>query len=396
MNPKLRSALTLFFLLLMVATSFGTGYIIRDTISLIGKDDNEGLAVYQEAMEIIDREFLGEIPSEQEMVYGAIRGSIGQLDDPYTVFIEPIARDHEREVMTGNFGGIGAYLSRPEEGGPIVLEPMRNNPAEKAGILSGDQLIAVDGTPITVEMETGAVVELIKGEKGTAVILTVIHPDETEPTDVEVIRDDILIPSVAWRVLEDEPTIGYIQLTRFSGESADEVKTAVIELQDAGVEKIIIDLRGNGGGLVDAAIAIADHFISAGTILHRQDRSENERNYNAHSETIAPDIPLVILVDGNTASASEILAGALHDYQRATLIGASKTFGKGSVQLVYDLSDGSSVHVTSAKWFTPDYNPIDKVGLEPDILVELTADGAENGRDEVLERAIDYLNEGNY
>jgi carboxyl-terminal processing protease len=391
MTTQKRNLLTLFFIILLTVSAFGTGYLVSNIVNPASADD--GLTVYREAMEIIDREFIGEIPSQQVMAYAAIRGSMGQLDDPYTVFIEPIARDHEREVMTGNFGGIGAYLSRPEEGGPIVLEPMRNNPAEKAGILSGDELVAVDGTPITDEMETSEVVELIKGEKGTAVILSVIHPDESEPTDVEIIRNEILIPSVAWRVLENEPTIGYIQLTRFSGESADEMKTAVIELQDAGVEKIIIDLRGNGGGLVDAAVAIADHFVSDGTILHRKDRSENERNYNAHAETIAPDIPLVILVDGNTASASEILAGALHDYERATLIGASKTFGKGSVQLVYDLSDGSSVHVTSAKWFTPDYNPIDKVGLDPDILVEITVDGAENGRDEVLERAIAYLNE---
>ncbi len=391
MTAQKRNLLTIFFIILLTVSAFGTGYLIRDVVDPASADD--GLTIYREAMEIIDRQFLGDIPSEQAMAYAAIRGSLGQLEDPYTVFIEPVMRDHEREVMTGNFGGIGAYLSRPEEGGPIVLEPMRNNPAAEAGILSGDELVAVDGTPITLEMETSEVVELIKGEKGTAVILTVIHPDETDPTDVEIIRDDILIPSASWRVLEDEPTVGYIQLTRFSGESADEMKTAVSELQEEGVEKIIIDLRGNGGGLVDAAVAIADHFVDDGTILHRKNRSEDERDYNAHNETIAPDIPLVILVDGNTASASEILAGALHDYERATLIGASKTFGKGSVQLVYDLSDGSSVHVTSAKWFTPDYNPIDKVGLEPDILVELTEDGAENGRDEVLERAIEYLQE---
>ncbi len=390
MTPNKRTLLTIFLTILLVVSSFGTGYLIRDLFDPMAEQGEE-FGVYWEMRKIIGRDFLGDMPSTQALAYAAIRGSLGELGDPYTVFIEPVVRDHEREFITGNYVGVGAHLYRSEESGDIILEPTPNNPAEKAGILWGDILTAVDGTIIPPDMDLTEIVEMIKGEKGTAVVLTVIHPDESNPADIEVIRDTILIPSVTWRILEEDEKIGYIQLTRFSGESADEMETAVIELQDAGVEKIIIDLRSNGGGLVDAAVSIADHFIDDGVLLYRQDRSQHERQYNADDKTIAPEIPLAILVDGNTASASEILAGALQDHERAVLIGTGKTFGKGSVQLVYDLSDGSSIHVTAAKWFTPNMNPINKVGLEPDILVEGVEDEGENGRDEVLERAIEYL-----
>jgi carboxyl-terminal processing protease len=179
-------------------------------------------------------------------------------------------------------------------------------------------------------------------------------------------------------------------LSRFSAESGDEVGDALEELLDQGVSKVILDLRHNGGGLLDAAVDVSDHFLDDGPILYQISRNEDEKEFHATDETVAAMEPLVVLIDGGTASASEIVAGALGDRGRATLIGAT-SFGKGSVQLVYDLSDGSSVHVTSARWYTPDRRELDQNGLEPDIVVELTQEAIDAGRDETLQRAIEIL-----
>jgi carboxyl-terminal processing protease len=349
------------------------------------------MGLFWEAWAHIEGNFLGKLPTSEQLTYGAIRGAIGLLDDPYTVFIEPVAREAERERLEGHFGGIGAYITRPEEGGDAILDPIPGNPAELAGILPGDALVAVDGSPITAEMTVGDIAELIKGETGTTVVLTVIHEGATEPVDVSIVRGDILLPSVSYRLLEQDPTIGYIQLTRFSGESGSEVADALEALLEQGATRLILDLRSNGGGLRDAAVAVADHFLADGPILYMESQDEGERVFSATDETLAANEPLVVLVDGGTASASEIVAGALHDRERAILVGSSKTFGKGSVQLVFDLSDGSSVHVTSARWFTPDRQQIDQQGLEPDIMVEVTQEAIDNGRDEVLEQAVAYL-----
>jgi carboxyl-terminal processing protease len=196
---------------------------------------------------------------------------------------------------------------------------------------------------------------------------------------------------VSYRLLEETADpIGYIQLTRFSGESSNEIREAIADLQEQGAASLILDLRHNGGGLLDAAVDVADHFLEGGPVLYQESREEGEQVQRAAAETLAPDIPLVVLVDGATASAAEILAGALQDRERATLVG-QKTFGKGSVQLVFDLADGSSVHVTSARWYTPDRHQIDQQGLSPDIAVEATQEDIDNGRDVWLNQAVEFL-----
>jgi carboxyl-terminal processing protease len=395
MSSKVRNSLTILLLVMLVITAFVAGYFIRDILSAQDASvyAQEDFEVFWEAWGRIEDSFLGEIPDSPQRTYAAIRGSMEALDDPYTVFIEPVAREHEREQLQGRFGGIGAYVSRPEDGGPVILEPIPGNPAEAAGILSGDVLVSVDGVRITADMTVTDVADIVKGDKGTTVVLTVIHPDESEEVDIEIVRADILIPSVTYRIVEEDSQIGYIRLSRFSGESGREVADALEELLAQGASQFILDLRQNRGGLLDAAIDVSDHFLDGGPVLLQQSKDDGEHTFNATLKTIVPEAPLVILIDGGTASASEIVAGALKDRDRAQLVGNENSFGKGSVQLVFDLDDGSSVHVTSARWFTPERTKLDGEGLEPDILVELTQEAIDNGRDEVLNRAIQLLQE---
>ena len=397
MTEKTRSVLTIGLLLLLSLSAFAAGFFTNEFLgwqTSRAQALQSDFAIFWEAWDRIEESFIGELPTDQELTYGAIRGSMANLNDPYTIFVEPVARAEERQTLQGTFGGIGATLTRLEEGGPIILEPIPGNPAEKAGLRSGAELLAVDGVAITPDLSVTEVRNLIRGEKGTVVVLTVLHPGETEPEDLAITRDDILDPSVSYRLLGDAGDIGYIRLARFSGESSLEVDEAITSLQAQGAEKLILDLRNNGGGLLNAAVDVADHFLTAGPVLYQVSRDEGEREFQSTNETLAATEPLVVLLNAGTASASEILAGALRDRGRATLMGDHRTFGKGSVQLVYDLSDGSSVHVTSARWFTPGRSQLDQQGIEPDVWVEITQEALENGRDEVVERAVEFLQRG--
>ena len=234
---------------------------------------------------------------------------------------------------------------------------------------------------------------MIRGEVGTEVVLTVERQDVVEPIDIVVERAVIETPSVYWRVLEQAPTIGYIQLTSFTERSNQELNQAFDELTAQGAEAYILDLRNNGGGLLDAAIDVTSQFLREGVVLREDRKNERERVYDVRGGGKALDQPLVVLVNGGTASASEIVAGSLQDYERATLIG-EKTFGKGSVQLIYELSDDSRLHVTVAKWFTPNDHAIDGTGLSPNIEVSFTEEDRNNGHDPQLERAISFLTNG--
>ncbi|HSM56150.1 MAG TPA: S41 family peptidase [Candidatus Sulfomarinibacteraceae bacterium] len=377
--------------------AFVAGYVANDyleqRVGIAAAANERGeFSTFWEAWSWVEKSYFGEVPPMKQVTYGAIRGALGELGDPYTVFIEPTAREQERESLRGNFGGIGAHISR-NDAGEVILEPIPDNPAEDAGVRSGDMLLAVDGVPVDDSHSVEEIANRIRGEKGTTVVLTVIHPGDSTPVDIEVQRGDILIPSVSYEILSDYPTIGYLQLSRFSGESSAEVAGALDSLRRSGAQSLILDLRHNGGGLLDAAVDVADHFLDGGLIMRQKSKGEGERSYEANPGGLAVEMPLVVLIDGGTASSSEILAGALQDHERAILIG-SKTFGKGSVQLVYDLSDGSSVHITSSRWLTPDGHEIDQQGLQPDISVEVSQEATDDGQDVTLDRAVEYLRNG--
>ncbi len=354
----------------------------------------QNLALYWEVWNRVSEQFYGGVPTDANTTYGAIRGSLATLNDPYTIFLEPEPAAKEKAQLEGQFGGIGAYVQQ-NEAGEIVLNPMRGQPAEQAGLQEGDVLIGVDGADITPEMTVDDVVNKIRGEVGTPVTLTVRREGSDDPIDLVVNRAIIETPSADWRLLEQDPTIGYIQLAAFTERSNAEIVQALTELQEQGAKSFVLDLRGNGGGLLDAAVDIASQFLSGGVVVREDRQNEGEREYGVRSGGKLLEDPLVVLVNGGTASASEIVAGALQDYNRASLIG-EKTFGKGSVQLIYELSDKSRLHVTVAKWFTPNRNQIDGAGLVPDVEVLFSEEDHANQRDPQLERAIEFLQNKEY
>lgn len=388
MRPRVQLAAIAFVCFLLTISVFGTGFATATVVNQHlhpRAEESTAFDLYWEVWGLLEKEFYGELPSDAETSYAAIRGSLTALDDPYSIFVEPQPREMERDSLRGSFGGIGAYVSQDEEG-QVVLTPMEGQPAAEAGILEGDVLLAIDGNPLTADMTVEDVVATIRGPVGEEVLLTVLHPEAEEPVDITIVRAIIELPSINWAVLEQDPTVGHVQLARFTERTSDELEDALVELEEAGADKLILDLRSNGGGLLQAAVDVADLFLDGGAVLHQLKAGEQEKAFRASKGGPAIDLPLVILVNGGTASAAEIVAGALQDHGRAPLVGTA-TFGKGSVQNIHDLSDGSSLHVTTARWYTPDHRQLDGQGLTPDVVVSLV----EGGDDAQLARAIEYL-----
>ena len=372
-------------LLVCLCLAYTAGFgVYRVWDGLEQANQPQPLGVFWEAWDRLEQYFYGQLPAPRERTYGAIRGALASLDDPYTVFVDPQLREPERDRLRGAFGGIGVTVWR-DAAGHVALSPHADSPAARAGVREGDVLLAVDGEAITDETTWDGVKALLHGEVGTPVTLTISRPP-TPSFTLTITREEIQVPSVTWRVLDGAPGVGYVRVESFTERTGEEIVTALQELQAASVSSLVLDLRDNAGGLVEPAVATASQFLRAGAVLIELGRDEQERSRPVQRDGIATDVPLAVLVNGGTASAAEIVAGALQDHARAPLIG-ERTFGKGAVQLIYDLSDGSSLHVTSAIWLTPNRHPINGQGLTPDIAVP-RGDGPQ---DVQLDRAITYL-----
>lgn len=336
--------------------------------------------VFWEAWTRVEKHFYGPLSSPRARTYGAIRRSLSLLDR-YTTFVEPNPGALERDRLRGSYGGIGATICQSPQG-DIALEPHPDSPAERAGLLAGDVLVAIDGAAIGPGTTPSAVQAKLRGRVGTCVDVTVRRSSgATFTTSVE--RHRIEEPSVIWRMVT--AATAYIRVTRFTERTPTELDAVLEDVERVEAGAVVLDLRGNRGGLLDSAVAVASRFLNWRDVVAYEIDDSGERVFRAHGDGYA-DSPLVALVDGGTASGTEIVAGALQDHGRAQLIG-ERTLGKGSVQEIYNLSDGSSLHVTVAVWLTPDRHRIEATGLTPDIPV---APSDEPG-DEVLSRALQVL-----
>jgi carboxyl-terminal processing protease len=373
------------------AAGIGTAWLLLHDRTASAEEAAE-FGLFWEAWHLVEERFLGDLPDMQHLTWGAIRGALGTLDDPHTTFLEPQPRQREREALSGRFGGIGAHISQAEDGA-FVLNPMPDLPAEQAGVQDGDGIVKVDDTEIAPEMTAVDVANLIRGEVGSIVRLTLNRAGQDEYIVVEVKRQEIPSPSVEWRLLEETEGMGYVRILQFTGRTDSELEDALDELRDQGTNRLVVDLRGNGGGLLDAAIDVTSEFLADGVVAYQVEKGQDPKPFSAKRGGRFTTAPMVLVVDGGSASASEIVAGALQDRGRAVLIG-QKTFGKGSVQSIHDLSDGSSVHITYARWLTPNRRHIDGEGLNPDLEVIITDEDRSEGRDPQLERAIEYLETG--
>ncbi len=372
---------------------------VQPAPSADGADDTtaapaQNFGLFDEAMGLFYQDFFGPLPATPDANYEAIKGVLSLIDDPNTSFLTPSEAEFFRTSIQGTFEGIGARVAWDEENEAVrIVEPFENQPAWKAGIRRNDLIIAINGEP-TADMNLTEAVGKIRGAKGTEVTLTLRREGEADDFDVVVVRDQIETPVISTEMVGADGDIAYVELTTFSNNSGRLVRQAVEDVLDRNPRALIFDMRGNPGGLLNEAINVASVFMENEDVLIEKFSDGTQEIYKTRDNAaIDPDLPLVVLVNEGSASASEIVAGALQDSGRAILIGMT-TFGKGSVQLPHTLSDGSIMRVTIARWFTPKDRTIDGTGLDPDILVEITDAQFEAGEDPQLERALQFLETG--
>jgi carboxyl-terminal processing protease len=356
----------------------------------LSEGEGGSLDIFWEAWHILEGEFYGDLPPESDLPYAAIRGVIAATGDQYTAFLDPVQAQILQTDLSGSFEGIGATVRLRPDGKLEIVQPLAGWPAMKAGLRPKDAILEVDDVKIQ-GMSLYEAISLIRGPAGTSVRLLVEREEVAEPFEVEIERAHIELPMVESRMLDQD--IAYIRLTEFGETATEELKSALRDLLDQNPQGLIFDLRGNRGGYLSTSIEVTSQFVTKGPIVIERFKDGREDVHEAIPGGLAPDIPLVLLVNGASASASEITAGAIQDTGRGILIGTT-TLGKGSVQVAHRLSDDSQLRVTIARWFTPKGRAIHGEGLEPDIEVTVDQEDMTADQDPQLERAISYLLEG--
>lgn len=353
---------------ILLSFAFIAGFVTEYIVSSTSAADETQYPLLYEVQTLLDTFYLREQPSSTVREYAMVQGLISTLGDRHTFFIEPQVAQSEADALAGAYGGIGLQV-QPDPSGSFVVLVYGNSPASRVGIVSGDILVAINGESLPGMLPIDSINQLLRGEikSGHGVEITYKTKSNGTITTVFLPFEIIEVPSVVWSILQDRVTIGLIQISLFTNRTPDELESALADLTEHNVQHIILDLRNNGGGLLQEAVEVASYFLKNVPIVYEKTLT-SERAIMSLPVSLSIDSHMVVLVNTNTASAAELVAVALQEHERAILVGQS-TYGKGSVQQIFRLSDGSSLHVTTAEWLTPNHRQIEGTGVVPDVVV---------------------------
>lgn len=412
LNPikeRARKYAGIYFTAIMALALFGLGVLAGQAIdskrlvtqaaensnwstSIINIDRNQNNSTqvdFQQFWQVWDKvktKYAKQPVKDSELFYGAMQGMVAGLGDPYTVYFPPKEAEEFNKSLDGEFSGIGAEIG-VKNNQLLIIAPLPGTPAEKAGLLPGDKIYAIDKT-VSINMDSNTAVEKIRGQAGTAVTLNILRAGFSKPKDFVITRAKINVPSVMFSV--KNKNIGYIRIMQFNQNTVPEFDKAIKQLQDKKINKLIVDLRNNPGGYLDAAVSVASEWVPEGVIVSEKFSNGDNTNHISVGGHRLQDTKTVVLVNGGSASASEILSGALQDTKRATIVG-EKTFGKGSVQDYEMLNDGSALKVTVAEWYTPNGKNINEQGIQPDVVVKEDWTKEKVGEDAMLQKALNIF-----
>lgn len=353
------------------------------------KDKNIDFKLFWETWDLVSKKYIDKQAIDpQKLYFGAIQGMVAAIGDPYTVFLPPEAQKASKEELGGSFQGVGIQLGFNKDKRLVVIAPLKDTPAYKAGIKNGDFILKI-GERDTTNLTLPEAVNLIRGIKGSAVTLTIFRENDSKPQEITITRDTIIVKSVEFetKTTQSGKKVGYIRLSRFGEKTRAEWDEAVRSAVNSSPQVILLDVRNNPGGFLDGAVYVTSEFLDGGVVVLQEDAQGERQSYSVVRKGKLLDAPLVILINKGSASASEILAGSIKDRKRGKILGET-SFGKGTIQSAEDLPQGTGIHITTAKWLTPNGNWLHTNGLEPDVKID---NGTDTNDDIQLKKTLEYI-----